>query len=248
MQHFRKPVERSLKPDGTEVSEADLAVDAFLKLTLVGARPEYGWLSEETTDSRARLSVRRLWIVDPIDGTRAFLKGVAEWTICAALAEDGEIVLAAVYNPASEEMFTARKGKGAWLNGQPIRARDASRLEGARLAGSKGLFKKDFWNQPPNKPWPDMDVSWVYSVAYRICIVAAGRVMGAASLTAMHEWDVGAACLVIQEAGGVITESTGEPMRFNKEHPLTAGVIAAGPEMHRLLAERIGPVARAQRQ
>lgn len=215
-----------------------------MKETLTAARPDYGWLSEETEDQRDRLSKRRLWIVDPIDGTRAFLKGVAEWTVCAALAEDGEIVLAAVYNPATDEMFAARRGGGAFCNGQPIRVDDPAALEGARIAGSHGLFRKDIWDQP----WPDMDVTWIYSVAYRICLTAAGKVQGTASLTSMHEWDVGAAALVIEEAGGAITSSTGEPMRFNQEHPLTAGVIAAGPELHRLLAERIGPVAQAARK
>lgn len=239
--HFRKPIECSLKPDGSEVSEADLAVDRFLRETLGGARPHYGWLSEETEDHHARLSARRVWIADPIDGTRAFLKGVAEWTVCAALAEDGEITLAAVYNPATEEMFTACRGAGAFRNGQPIRVDDPGALEGARLAGSRSLFRKDTWD----RPWPDMDVTWVYSVAYRICLTAAGQVQGTASLTSMHEWDVGAAALVIQEAGGVITAATGEPMKFNKAHPLTPGVIAAGPVLHRLLAERIGPAARA---
>jgi myo-inositol-1(or 4)-monophosphatase len=96
-----------------------------------------------------------------------------------------------------------------------------------------------------DRPWPVMDVSWIYSIAYRVCLTAAGQVHGTVSLTSMHEWDVGAASLVAQEAGGVITDSTGEPMRFNKAKPLTAGVIAAGPELHRLLAARIGPAARA---
>jgi myo-inositol-1(or 4)-monophosphatase len=241
LSYFRKPIRQDVKADGSEVSEADLAVDHFLKGALSGARPGYGWLSEETADAPARLAAERVWIVDPIDGTRAFLKGADEWTVCAALAEGGAAKLAAVFNPASGEFFAARAGRGATLNGQPIGVVDAGRLEDARLAGSRSLFRKSLWSDA----WPPMDVAWVYSIAYRICIAASGRVHGTASLTVMHEWDLAAAALVIQEAGGVITAATGEAMSFNQADPRVAGVIAAGPALHRLLEERIGPAVRA---
>lgn len=241
MGYFRRPIARDLKSDGSDVSEADLAVDRFLKETLGGVRPAYGWLSEESEDDPIRLQAERVWIVDPIDGTKAFLKGADQWAVSAALAERGNVVLAAVYNPASGEFFSARKGFGASLNGRPIRASGADRLEGARLAGSEGLFRKSIWEQP----WPPMDVAWVYSIAYRICLAAMGRFDGAVSMTTVNEWDVAAAVLVMREAAGAITLATGEPMTFNRERPRVAGVIAAGPELHRLLEERIAPVARA---
>lgn len=236
---------RSLKPDGSEVSDADLAVDRFLKETLRGARPAYGWLSEESEDDPARLAAERLWIVDPIDGTYAFLKGEAEWTVCAALAERGAVTLAAVYNPASGELFTASAGGGAALNGRPLRVRDADRLEGARLAGSRSLFHhKGLWDDP----WPPMDVFWVYSIAYRLSLVAAGRAEGTASLTLMSEWDVAAAALLVQEAGGVITQATGEPLAFNKPVPRVTGVVAAGPGLHRLLEARMARAAAREKR
>jgi myo-inositol-1(or 4)-monophosphatase len=241
MSYFRRPIARNLKSDGSDVSEADLAVDRFLKEALGGVRPAYGWLSEESVDDRVRLEAERVWIVDPIDGTRAFLKGADEWTVCAALAVRGEAVLAAVYNPASGEFFSARKGMGATLNGRPLQASGADRLEGARMAGSQGLFRKSIWEQP----WPAMDVAWVYSIAYRICLAATGRFDGAVSLSNLNEWDVAAAVLVMREAGGIITLAAGKPITFNRERPRIAGIIAAGPGLHPLLEERIAPVARA---
>jgi myo-inositol-1(or 4)-monophosphatase len=240
MSYFRRPIARDLKSDGSEVSEADLAVDCFLKETLGGARPGYGWLSEESVDDRIRLRAERVWIVDPIDGTRAFLKGADEWAVSVALAERGEVVLSAVYNPASGEFFSARKGAGAILNGQPIKASGAERLEGARMAGSESLFRKSIWE----RPWPPMNAVWVYSIAYRICLAAMGRFDGAVSISNLNEWDVAAAVLVMREAGGIITLAAGKPITFNRERPRIAGIIAAGPGLHPLLEERIAPVAK----
>ncbi len=122
--YFRQQILVNRKADGSEVSEADLAVDTALKLDLLTRRPDYGWLSEETEDNPERLKHRRVWMVDPIDGTNAFLRHVAEWTVSVALVEDGVPVLGVVFNPATQEFFHAMRGKGAFLNDAPIAASD----------------------------------------------------------------------------------------------------------------------------
>lgn len=126
------------KADNTPVSDADLEVNRLLHASLKGPRPDYGWLSEESVDDPSRLDAARVWIVDPIDGTRAFLAGTPEWTIAVALVEHGKPVLAAVFNPATAEMFTARRGCGAFLNGEPISVTTHEGIEGARMIATKG--------------------------------------------------------------------------------------------------------------
>ena len=136
------------------MSEADLAVDIALKLELHTRRPDYGWLSEETEDDQERLKCRRVWMVDPIDGTNAFLRHLPEWTVSAALVEDGVPVLGAVYNPATNEFFRAMRGNGAFLNDKPIAASKKDTLDGALLIASGGLFKKKIWKEP----WPEVKI------------------------------------------------------------------------------------------
>ena len=127
--YFRKSILVKKKIDGSEVSEADLALDVALKLELHTPRPDYGWLSEETEDDPERLKRRRVWLVDPIDGTNAFLRHLPEWTVSAALIEDGVPVLGVVFNPATHEFFHAMKGKGAFLNDEPIAASSKDSLD-----------------------------------------------------------------------------------------------------------------------
>ncbi len=152
LSYFRQQISVNRKPDGSEVSEADLAVDTALKLDLANKRPDYGWLSEESDDDKERLKHRRVWMVDPIDGTNAFLRHVPEWTISAALVEDGVPVLGVVFNPATKQFFSAMRGKGAFLNDKPIRASQKASLDGALLIASGGLFKKKIWKEP----WPEV--------------------------------------------------------------------------------------------
>ena len=136
--YFRKSIIVKRKVDGSEVSEADLAIDVALKIELHVPCPDYGWLSEETEDDSERLKSSRVWMVDPIDGTNAFLRHVPEWTVSAALVENGRPVLGAVFNPATNEFFHAMRGKGAFLNDKPITASDKSTLGGALLIASGG--------------------------------------------------------------------------------------------------------------
>jgi myo-inositol-1(or 4)-monophosphatase len=232
--YFRKSIMVKKKIDGSEVSEADLALDVALKLELHAPRPDYGWLSEETEDDQERLKCRRVWMVDPIDGTNAFLRHLPEWTVSAALVEDGVPVLAAVFNPATNEFFHAMRGKGAFLNDQPISASKKDTLDGALLIASGGLFKKKIWKEP----WPEVKTKWVNSVAYRLALVACGQADATISLSAKSEWDLAAAALIVEEAGGVITDHHGETHRYNRASPRFPSLVASGKVMHPLLIER----------
>src|SRR5690606_14561569 len=133
MRYWNRPLRSERKPDGTMVTEADFAVDALLTEMLRGARPDYGWLSEESADGPERLDVRRIWMLDPIDGTRAFMKTGDDWTIAISLVENGAPILSVIFNPVRDELFTAQRGAGATLNGETIRVGDAETLEGVRL-------------------------------------------------------------------------------------------------------------------
>jgi myo-inositol-1(or 4)-monophosphatase len=234
LSYFGREIISKQKPDGTRVSEADYAVDEMLQARLTQARPSYGWLSEETADDPIRLERRFTWIVDPIDGTHAFLAGTPEWTIAAALVDNGAPVLAAVFNPATSEMFTARAGQGAYLNGKPIHVKDRSRIEGSTVIASGGMFKKKIWREP----WPRMQLGWVNSVAYRLARIAQGRVHATISTTGKSEWDLAAPALLVQEAGGCVTGIDGSAFTFNRPVPRLKGLVAAGPELHGLLVAR----------
>lgn len=234
LSYFGRDVPSTQKPDGTRVSDADLAVDAMLRDGLTGARRDYGWLSEETADHPSRLDARRVWIVDPIDGTHAFLAGTPEWTIAAALVQDGEPVLAAVFNPATAEMFTAQRGQGAFLNGKPIRVSDSTHIDNTVMIASGGLFKKKIWPEP----WPRMRLIWVNSVAYRLARIAQGRADATVSLTPKSEWDLAAPELLVQEAGGRVTGTDGSAFAYNQTVPRFKGLVAAGPALHDLLIAR----------
>lgn len=232
--YFRTDLQVQKKPDGSEVSEADLAVDAALKLNLTTRGKDYGWLSEESPDDRSRLKHSRVWMVDPIDGTSAFLRHIPEWTVSVALVENGVPILGVVYNPASDEFFHAMQGHGAFLNDERIATSDKATLEGAEMIASGGLFKKKIWQEP----WPDVTARWVNSVAYRLALVAAGQGDATISLTPKAEWDLAAAAIIMAEAGGITTDHLGNPHLYNRENPRFSSLVASGKPLHPLLIER----------
>src|SRR5262249_23218939 len=238
LSYFRQQISVSRKPDGSEVSEADLAVDTALKLDLANKRPDYGWLSEESIDDGERLKHRRVWMVDPIDGTSAFLRHVPEWTVSAGLVEDGVPVLGVVYNPATNQFFSAMRGKGAFLNDKPIKASEKSSLDGALLIASGGLFKKKIWKEP----WPEVSTRWVNSVAYRLALVACGEADATISLSGKCEWDLAAAAVIVAEAGGIITGHHGKSHPYNPPSPRPPSLVASGPKLHPLLIDRTNRV------
>jgi myo-inositol-1(or 4)-monophosphatase len=221
LKFFRDGVKSWHKKPNDPVSEADLAVDALLKEKLCGARPDYGWLSEESGQSG---STATRWVVDPIDGTRAFIEGKPEFTICVALVRDGAPVIAAIYNPASEELFEASAGGGAFLNGKPIQASGHASLMEARFLASRRTFERHGWLARTAKA----DFAYRNSIAYRMALVAAGKFDAAISLTEKSDWDVVAADLLVREAGGRVTTADGAPLQYGSANYRHPSVIAAG--------------------
>jgi myo-inositol-1(or 4)-monophosphatase len=212
------------KEGGSPVTEADLAVNKSLYDALTSARPDYGWLSEENTDNPSRLERRAVFVIDPIDGTIAFLKNRPHFTICAAIVVDGRPRCGVVYNPISEELFSARAGAGAHRNGAAIHVGARAELEGCALLGDRSQFA-----QPP---WPSMHVQNRNSVAYRIALVADGSADASVSLTSKRDWDLAAADIILHEAGGRLTDTGGAALIYNKPVTRQSSLIAANAELH----------------
>jgi myo-inositol-1(or 4)-monophosphatase len=239
---YRGSYRRWDKGKGQPVTECDLAIDKFLCDRLRAARPDYGWLSEETEDDPERLSTKFVWVVDPIDGTVAFLKGRPHFTICAAIVERHRPIAGIVYNPITGECFAAISGVGASLNGRRIHVSDRVDLENCRMLGPKATFDHPPAAIAPSTPWPPMHVETRNSVAYRLAMVACGAFDATVALSAKHDWDLAAGDLIVQEAGGRITAHTGETFRYNGEVPVQPSVVAAGPALHAQLIARVRDV------
>ena len=239
---FGGSYKRWSKAQGSPVTEADLAVDAFLKERLRAQRPDYGWLSEESEDDSKRLDHRTVFIVDPIDGTVAFLKGKPHFTICAAVVEDGRPLAGVVYNPINEEFFAARTGHGATCNGAAIHASARSELEGCRMLGDKQMLAHEAWETPPNRPWPAMEIETRSSIAYRLALVANGSFDCMMALSAKRDWDLAAADIVLSEAGGRATAHDGSALVYNRPAALQVSVVGAGPDLYPKLLERVSHI------
>ncbi len=180
------------KPGGSPVTDADIAVDTLLKLRLLSARPNYGWLSEETADDPARLEIARLFVVDPIDGTAAYLKNKPWFTVCIAVVEDGRPRAAVVYAPELDEMYEATVGGGARLNGRPIHPSACTELDGCAMLGDARMFADPRWPEL----WPSMHIEARNSIAYRVVQVACGAFDAALALSSKNDWDLAAADLI----------------------------------------------------
>jgi len=219
------------KEAGHPVTEADIAVNDDLRTNLQQARPDYGWLSEETKDDRSHQCAPRSFVVDPIDGTRAFINGLPHFTICLAVIEKGRPVCGVVYNPISQDMFTAVLGGGAFLNGVAVTASDCQNIAGCKMIGYGRKFK--------HLGWPDMQLSMRNSVALRIVRVAAGICDAAIAFGQKSDWDLAAASLIAQEAGAKISDIDGKGFSFGGESTKKNGVICAGPNLYPLLLHKL---------
>ena len=216
------------KPDGTgPVTEADIAINDMLAETLGAARPDYGWLSEESPDTPARLNAPYTFILDPIDGTRAFMAAEEHFAHSLAIARDGQITAAAVYLPAIDRLYTATSATPALCNGIPIHC-SAVPFENASLLCSRPALAPDHWHAPP--PVRRM---FRASLAYRLCLVAEGAFDAMLTLRPTWEWDVAAGDLIATRAGALVTTRQGAPLGYNNRNPQIDGVIAAGPAVHR---------------
>lgn len=217
------------------VTEADIAVDSMLRERLLGARPDHGWLSEETPDTDERLGTRRTFIVDPIDGTRAFVEGSPTFAHSVALAEGGRVVAGVVYLPEPDLLYAAEEGRGATLNGRTLCASGCRNAEAAKILAARNNFDGRHWTGgglPSERHFRA-------SLAYRMCLVAEGRFDAMLTLRDSWEWDIAAGDLILREAGAQVSDRHGEPLCFNNAVPRRPGVIAAGPELHKDLLARL---------
>lgn len=233
----RKTAEQPFKhwtkgPDKSPVTEGDIAVNELLHARLRPLAPAADWVSEETEP--AEMLATHAWVVDPIDGTRAYLAGKPDWTISVALVADGRPVLAALYAPVTDEMFLALRGAGATWNGVEMRANSGAALDGARLAGPKRYLDRLSHLSPAMQPQPK-----VHSLALRMARVAQGALEAAFSSGGSHDWDLAAADLLVHEAGGVMTDFAGSSLSYNRPHGVHGALIAAGSARHGALIELV---------
>jgi myo-inositol-1(or 4)-monophosphatase len=232
----RKPLKTWTKGHDSPVSEVDIAVDALLKERLTAIMPDTGWLSEETEDDPARLVAHRVWIVDPIDGTRAFIAGRPDWTISVALVEGGRPIVAALHAPASEELFLAVADGGVTRNGHAIRASTGEGLSGVRVSGPKRFVDEVVAAAPDAVVVPR-----VHSLALRLARVADATLDVAFAGGNSHDWDLAAADLLVHEAGGLLTTLAGATLSYNGAVPTHGTLVAAGRARHRALSRLLHP-------
>ncbi len=232
---FGTPINNWTKAGSSPVSDADIAVDRLLRERLIDGDSGFGWLSEESVDDPARLAARYVWIVDPIDGTRAYLAGLPDWTIAAALVENGRPIAACLYAPVTEEFFAATAGAGATCNGAAISTTHGAALAHARIAGPKRFLERLAAVAPPFTVMPR-----VRSLALRLARVAQGACDVAIAGADSHDWDLAAADLLVHEAGGSITPSGGGLIIYNLPVPRHGMLVAAGRERHAALMELLG--------
>ncbi len=224
------------------VTEADLEADWALKEILQGAFPDYGWLSEETADNPSRLNRRRVWIVDPLDGTKEFISGIPEFAVAVALIEDGEPVLGVTYNPIRREMYWAARGMGCHLNSRRVRVTRTRVLRRAHVLASRSEAARGEWQVFRGT----LRVSPTGSVAYKLAMVAAGRGDATFTRSPKSEWDIASGAALVAEAGGRITDIRGHALRFNRRHVKLDGLIADNGRLHQAL-RRLAPLSGARR-
>ncbi|MBX6365769.1 MAG: 3'(2'),5'-bisphosphate nucleotidase CysQ [Gemmatimonadetes bacterium] len=267
LESFGAAMEVTFKSPDQPVTAADLGANAVLHERLLGERPEYGWLSEETADDRSRLSRRRVWVVDPIDGTRSFVAGDPEFAISIGLAEDGVAVVGVVHNPAAGELYWAVRGGGAWKADLDAAARGAARQTGAdaegealpparrihvrreRAADGRVLLasRTELKHGEFDPFAEDWRLTPLGSTAYKLAKVAEGAGDAFLSRGPKSEWDVCAGGLLVAEAGGIATDLLGEPLRYNRPDPAVYGILATNGELHGELlgvVETLPPPAR----
>lgn len=220
------------KVNSDPVTMADLEVDHALREELLDEGE--GWLSEETADNADRLSQQRVWVVDPLDGTREFVQGIPEWCVSIGLVEDGQAIAGGILNPAADFLALGAVGHGCSLNGIEVTSKQVSSLDQALVLASRtevGRGEWQHWNEAPFSIQP------MGSVAYKLALVACGRADATWTLVPKHEWDVVAGTALVGAAGGRVLTSDGHPPRFNQASPRLPGLLAMGPGLFRCFDE-----------
>ena len=218
------------------VTIADRDANHKIHEILQGGFPAYGWLSEETVDSPARLSRRRVWVVDPMDGTKEFIQKIPEFAVSIALVEDGVPILGVIYNPPLDQMYWAVRGQGAWCGEQPLRVSPLARLTEATILSSRSETKRGEWDAFKNafKTRP------TGSIAYKLSLIGSGEADATFTLVPKNEWDICAGVLLVEEAGGKVSNLDGTPVAFNQPKTLLPGLIASNTLLHEQILELIG--------
>ena len=229
---FRTELKNWTKGASSPVSEADIAVNDLIETRLRRATPDYGWLSEESVDDEQRLDRQRVWIVDPIDGTRGYLAGREDWCVSVALVEDTTPVLAAVFAPASDEFFFAARGQGAARNDAAVHATTGTEMDFSRVAGPKPLVERLSRSSDDITLHPRIG-----SLALRLCRVAEGRLDAAFAGGQSRDWDLAAANLIVQEANGSMTALSGDRILYNRREVTHGVLVAAGRDRHASIIE-----------
>ena len=229
MNYYQSKYEIRDKSYHNPVTTADHAADTYLKNTLTKAYPEYGWLSEETVDTKERLSHSRTWVVDPLDGTKEFIEGVPHFVVSVALVEDGEPIIGVLYNPASDELFTGAKNEGAFLNSKRLNCSTKNDFKDMVILNSRSETRNGLW-EPYATDFKEQRA--IGSVAYKLGLTSAAKADIFASLRPKNEWDICAGHCILREAGGEMVTLEGKPITYNNPKTLiTPGLIASNVEI-----------------
>jgi myo-inositol-1(or 4)-monophosphatase len=229
-------IDAEFKAGHDPVTEADRAIDAVLRQNLL--REGEGWLSEESVDDYSRLDKKRVWVVDPLDGTREFVKGIPEFCVSIGYVEDGRPVAGGIHNPATNETFIGAVDAGVLYNGKPAAPSSRSDLKGALTLASRSEVKRGEWKPFENGP---LQIRGMGSVAYKLALVAAGLADITFTLTPKNEWDVAAGVALVLSSGGFVATLEGTDFRGNNQNPLLSGLIASGPHLRKQLLALLEP-------
>ncbi len=228
-------IEAEYKAGHDPVTEADRRVDGILRKELL--RNGEGWLSEESLDDLARLEASRVWVVDPLDGTREFVAGIPEFCVSIAMIEDGRPIAGGICNPATNEIFLGSIDSGLSYQGKPVQASQRTSLSGASVLASRSEIKRGEWKQFENAPFTIRPMG---SVAYKLALVSAGLADATFTLTPKHEWDVAAGAALVESAEGFVRTLENSFLRCNNKSPLISGLLACGPNLEKELLALLG--------
>jgi myo-inositol-1(or 4)-monophosphatase len=235
-------IEAEYKSGHDPVTEADKQVDAALRRKLL--REDEGWLSEESVDDLARLQKTRVWVVDPLDGTREFVAGIPEFCVSVAMVENGRPVAGGIYNPATEELFLGSLDSGLTYNGTPVHCSPRENLAGAVILASRSESARGEWKRFENAPFR---VRPMGSVAYKLALVSAGLADATFTLTPKHEWDVAGGAVLVESGGGFVRTLDDRPLLCNRKSPTLSGLVATAPHLYNELRTLLSSTAPALR-